>query len=137
MAASAATSLPPYLQPNERAALAEFLDVLHKHHADQVQQVILYGSKARGDFDEESDTDVLVVVTSDDWRAQRPFHHLASSLSTRYDVVLSLLVVGPQAYDRMRRPTPLYEFIVEEGIELWTKAPAPTSKITLPSPTKN
>ncbi|MCC7353827.1 MAG: nucleotidyltransferase domain-containing protein [Anaerolineae bacterium] len=134
---SARTTLPSHLQPNERAALTELLATLHQHYAEQVQHVILYGSKARGDFDEESDIDVLVVVTDDDWRAQRPFHRLASSLSTRYDVVLSLLVVGPEAYSRMRRPTPLYEFIAEEGIELWTKALAPTSKTTLPSPTKN
>ncbi len=136
MTASVATSLPLHLQPNERAALMEFLDALQQCYAEQVQHVILYGSKARGDFGEESDIDLLMVITNDDWRAQRPFHRLVSSLSTRYDVVFSLLVVGPKRYSRMQR-TPLYEFISEEGIELWTKASAPTSKITLPSPTKN
>jgi len=51
-----------YLANRERAALDEFLTRLREQHGNEVVLVSLFGSKVRGDFDEESDIDVLLVV---------------------------------------------------------------------------
>ena len=50
------------LRSNERAGLAAFVERLRQHYGDDLQRVVLFGSKARGDFDDESDLDLLVVV---------------------------------------------------------------------------
>jgi predicted nucleotidyltransferase len=44
-----------HLTENERQALAELVERLHRRHGDDLLRVVLFGSKARGDFDEESD----------------------------------------------------------------------------------
>ncbi|MEA3459354.1 MAG: nucleotidyltransferase domain-containing protein [Chloroflexota bacterium] len=61
-----------YLSESERAALEAFIARLRECYADEVVHVILFGSKVRGDFDEGSDLDLL-VVKSEDWR----FHQQA------------------------------------------------------------
>ena len=42
-------------------ALDEFLRVLRKRFGDSIEEVILFGSYARGDYDEESDIDLLII----------------------------------------------------------------------------
>jgi predicted nucleotidyltransferase len=49
-----------FLQDNERLALAEYADRLLSTAGFQVQNVILFGSKARGDLGPDSDLDVLI-----------------------------------------------------------------------------
>jgi predicted nucleotidyltransferase len=51
-----------HLTPNERAGLAAFIHRLHQDYGANLLRVILFGSKARGDCDDQSDLDVLVVV---------------------------------------------------------------------------
>jgi len=49
------------LEPNERAAIEAAAAVLREKLP--VTQVILFGSKARGDDEEESDIDLLLLTT--------------------------------------------------------------------------
>ena len=42
-------------------ALDEFLRVLRERFGDSIEEVILFGSYARGDYDEESDIDLLII----------------------------------------------------------------------------
>ena len=46
--------------PDVRMAIDLFLDALHRDYA--VDEVRLYGSRARGDFTEDSDVDLAVVL---------------------------------------------------------------------------
>ena len=49
--------LPAWLSLSERAALQAFVAALHERFDGQVLSVRLFGSKARGDFDADSDVD--------------------------------------------------------------------------------
>ena len=48
--------------PVERKWLAEFVAAVRARHGEVVQDVIVYGSKARGDCHDDSHIDVLVIV---------------------------------------------------------------------------
>ena len=51
-----------HLTHNERAALDSLVGRLVQVYNRDLLRVVLFGSKARGDFDEESDLDLLIVV---------------------------------------------------------------------------
>jgi predicted nucleotidyltransferase len=119
-----------HLSKNEKAALAEFLACLRQGYADQILHVILFGSKARGDSEPESDVDLLVVVRSDNWRVHQDISHLAFEPMLEHDTLLSTHTIGQDLYARMRRHrTPFYETIRQEGMDLWLKQPTKTSTI--------
>lgn len=117
-----------HLTDRERAALEEFLTRLREQHGSEVVLVSLFGSKVRGDFDEESDIDVLLVVENRNSQLWEDIVEIETELMLKYDVVISSLIMGLDNYEwHLRHRAPLYRNIEREGIELWTRIPGSSS----------
>ena len=73
------------------ALVAEFKCELERIYGDQLKGVFLYGSRARGEAEPESDVDVLIVLN--DWNSYAGeidrIGAAVSELSLKYDVSLS------------------------------------------------
>lgn len=81
------------LSPGDRSAIEEAARVIR--HLTSVEQILVFGSKARGDDDEESDIDLLVLTSRSLTRAER--HAIVDSLfplQLAYSVVLSPIFVA-------------------------------------------
>jgi uncharacterized protein (UPF0332 family)/predicted nucleotidyltransferase len=104
-----------YLTVAERDSVATFLDQLENLCGDQVARVILFGSRARGDYDAESDIDLLIVTRD----GHSEVDEIARQL--RYDEpYLSVHVMSAGEYrTHQRRRDPLYINVRRDGIELW------------------
>jgi len=115
------------LTENERAALKDLVTRLHRRYGDDLERVVLFGSKARGDFDAESDLDVLVVVRfpEEEYREQwQQIVDLAWKAEFEHGVVTSLIVKTPAEYNKMQRERLLlYRNIERDGVTLWTLQP--------------
>ncbi len=116
--------LPSY----ERAALKAFVDHLYKRYGDDLLRVVLFGSKARGDFDAESDLDILVVVRMRDRDYREYWNEIVDmtwDIELAYEVVISLIIKDEPGYAKMReQPLLLARNIKQDGIVLWTKQPS-------------
>ena len=112
-----------YLTGREKAALSDFVARLREKYADEVMLVVLFGSKVRGGFDEESDLDVLVVVEGDDrWPYWRAITDLTSDLLLDYEVNISALVFDEEHYRWLiEHRTPIYNNTSREGVPIWMK----------------
>ena len=117
-----------HLMENERRALAELVDRLRRRYGDDLLRVVLFGSKARGDFDEESDLDVLIVasIPETDYRQhRRTISEDAYDIELNYGVVFSLLIQTETEYAQMRAWDLLINRnIDQDGVELWTSRPS-------------
>jgi predicted nucleotidyltransferase len=115
-----------HLQPSERRAVSEFLDLLQRHHPGRALRTALFGSKARGDSTPGSDIDILVIVDQEDWRLSHAISDLAADVSLEYDVLIAPRVIGQERWERMTQlGFSLYRNIVAEGIPL-SPVPAPS-----------
>ncbi len=111
-----------YLTRRERRALAEYLTRLREQFGDQVQHVILYGSKVRGDFDAESDIDLFVVFKELDQAYEDALSWLALDLDLKHEVLLSDFLVDQERFARMKKiQEPLIQDLMTQGVDLWTK----------------
>lgn len=113
--------LPDHLMNYEKVALSNLAEELRRKLGDKLLFITLFGSKARGDFDEESDIDVFIVVRngSDLHQQKQVIIELVSELSLRYDIVLSPLVMDMSEYQwNLRLKMPLIHFIEREGVAL-------------------
>jgi predicted nucleotidyltransferase len=107
-------SLDSLLTHKERRAVDAFVSSLRRQYPDRIRDVILFGSKARGDSHPDSDIDILIVVDNDDWRFSHAISQLAARVSLNYDVLL-----GPRVIRQARwQHSLLYSTISSEGIPL-------------------
>ena len=59
---------------------------------DDLQSVILYGSYARGDYDDASDIDIMIIADvnrEDLFRYKRPIIRVTSELGLENDIVIT------------------------------------------------
>jgi predicted nucleotidyltransferase len=79
--------------------------------------LILYGSYARGDYKEDSDLDILVLVDKDritrfdQKRIKYPLYDIEFDTGT----IISPLIFSKKDWDSNHRITPFYENIAREG----------------------
>jgi predicted nucleotidyltransferase len=116
-----------HLTPNERAGLAAFIHRLHQDYGANLLRVILFGSKARGDFDAQSDLDVLVVVHmsgEDYWQHWRRIVDMAWAVELAYSLVISSIIKNEHDYTKLCEHRSLLARNIErDGIVLWTMSP--------------
>lgn len=85
-----------------------------------VTRIILFGSKVTGDYDEESDVDVLVLISS---RVTNEIRSLVIretfDINLDYDVNISSLVVEDKEWNEgMVSVLPFHDEVEEVGVEL-------------------
>lgn len=108
-----------HLCPTERQALAEFVQQLRERFDGGVRSALLFGSRARGEGTPDSDLDVLVVVTSDDWRVHKQIRYLAADICLKHDLNLSPRVWSTAHLQEMEQlQTHLHRNIQRDGIRL-------------------
>lgn len=83
-----------------------------------VERVILFGSKVRGDSDEHSDIDLLVVTShSLHWKEEKDIVDTLFDLGMEHDVIFSPLFASREEWERgIFREFPIYRAIIEEGV---------------------
>jgi predicted nucleotidyltransferase len=109
------------LTPGEQEAIEEYLSRIHDEFPGRVLSVLLFGSKARGDAEDESDIDLLAVVDTEDPSFRSALWRIASDVSLAHNLVLSVRVYGqPRWREASRLRLPLYRAIVADGVPLET-----------------
>lgn len=108
-----------HLTDSERETLTDFLAGLRHRFDGQVRQVILFGSRARGDAEPESDMDVVVVLRKVDVAASKGVRHLAVEVWLRHGIYVSTRVWSQAHWLRLEKlQTLLYQNIRRDGIDL-------------------
>lgn len=105
----------------DQQALREFVAYLEKSFPDQIEYIALFGSKARGDSHQDSDIDVLVILSREDRELRREILKQAARFSLEYEVLLSPRVVGSERWEKMRGFS-LYQNVQREAARLGIKS---------------
>lgn len=79
-----------YLNVHEEQAVQELKQEISAMLGNKLNQFILYGSKARGDFDQDSDIDLLIVVDELDAASDDRIVELANDIELKYEVPISV-----------------------------------------------
>jgi len=88
---------------------------------DKLDAVILYGSYARGDYDEESDIDIMVRIkcSRDDlMKYFYEFSDIGSQLSLDNDVTVSILIYDTDTFNRYKTAMPFLVNVEREGVKV-------------------
>ena len=85
-----------------------------------VDRIVLFGSVARGEADEESDVDLLIILKDSASHQERDLiTSIILDINLAYDTNLSELIVDQQTWDYgLPSVLPIHRAIQEEGIPL-------------------
>jgi predicted nucleotidyltransferase len=98
--------------------LSSVRDFAESVFAEKLNKVILYGSYARGDFDDESDVDVMIIVDMDEenLRAyENEFTEFSSDMSVENEVLVVPFLCGKAKFDAQTESAPFYRNVNTEG----------------------
>ena len=112
-------TLTSHIIPTESRAIASLVkeEILN---VDATAAVILFGSRARGDAENESDWDFLVLTQKKETEllAEKLRKIMLRNIELNYDVSISLIVKNVSVWENKYSVTNIYRSIFEEGILL-------------------
>lgn len=114
-----AISRQRYLNYNEQKALEEIVNKISLMYPT-IKEIILYGSKARGDYEEESDIDLLFITDSTLPRKKRSeIYDAIYEIEVEHDVIASVVFVSES--DFRSKESHFLKQVKMEGITLWSR----------------
>lgn len=107
------------LNENEKQAVNELVKGLKKLYGDNLTRVILYGSKARGESQPDSDIDILAVLKEmgSNYDEIGKINEVAAPLSLKYDIVLSVLPKKEERFNESYKTIFIHN-VLSEGVSL-------------------
>lgn len=102
----------------ERRALNELADILANETS--VLKIIAYGSRVRGDFREDSDLDVLVIIEKRDRYIKERIIDIFYSYEMNLDIPFSVTILSKEEFDfNDAMGSPFIKSIKEEGLLIY------------------
>jgi predicted nucleotidyltransferase len=114
-----ASRFPAHLTTAEYGALGEFLPAVRSLLGADLIEIRLFGSRARGERQDDSDLDVALVVSAAGRVKRYEVYDLAFDIQLKTGVALAPLVIEKSRLDELReRERLLAQDLDREGISL-------------------
>jgi len=89
---------------------------------DRLRKIILYGSYARGNYNENSDLDIMVLADIDEHEYksfESKIDDVASELGLDNDIIISVLLNKESLFMSRLSISPFYRNVLSEGVEIY------------------
>ena len=89
---------------------------------DRLKKIILYGSRARGDYNPYSDMDIIVLADYNEQERrlyEKALSRVASDIGLEYDVIVSVMLNNEHLFMSRLPISPFYRNVISEGIEIY------------------
>lgn len=112
--------MTPQIKQNLKKNELQAIEELKRHIQEKVpgSQIILFGSKARGDFEEFSDIDLLVIVPDTNTGAiEQEILDVQYETELKYDVIFGIVIESRSFWDSSRaKAMPFHWNVDKEGV---------------------
>lgn len=107
------------LTREERVALSELKSALEELLGDRLVRFVLYGSRARGDYDPESDVDVAIIVKGLTRDQKNRLLDIVADIEVEHITPLSTLILSEEDFNHLKQRERRIALDIEiEGIPL-------------------
>lgn len=99
--------------------IKQFVENVSELLGDRLKKVILFGSYARGDYDINSDIDIMILTDLDDEELAKyriKIRDLAYDLEFENDMIISPVIRNIEKYNNRINIIPFYMNVQKEGV---------------------
>jgi len=108
-----------YLSPVEKEIIQSFVAELKGRLGNEIVRIALFGSKVRGDYSEESDIDIFILVREKTSDIRDKVGHLTADYIFDHDIPLSPVLYDLFEYQKNKElGSFFFENVEKEGISL-------------------
>jgi len=105
------------LTSQEQQWLDEYRKALDEQFPGLVEDMIIFGSKARDSATEDSDLDILIVIREGDWHQKQAVTQPGYMSAIETDVVPSFIVLTRYEWEQHRkRQAPFWQTVTRDGV---------------------
>ena len=107
------------LKLEEQNAVREFARLLRSKYGHVIKEIILFGSKARGERRQDSDIDILIVLNGISFEIKKAISDLAAQENIKHNVLISTIRYDAAAWENpVISHSPFGQAVRNEGIWL-------------------
>lgn len=93
---------------------------LQKKFKEKLAKIVLFGSYARGDYDNESDIDIFVLIEDDEpEKYSDEIVDLEVDLTIKFGVLPSIILRDINYFHENKEIIPFYRNVEKEGVEIY------------------
>ncbi|KJS21881.1 MAG: DNA polymerase III subunit beta [Clostridiaceae bacterium BRH_c20a] len=99
--------------------LSEVVKDVKNLYGEKLKEIVLYGSYSRGQNDDESDIDLLILIDIDESELKyydKKLNNIISDIGYRHMKVLSLIDISYEKFNHWVDVVPFYKNVRNEGI---------------------
>ena len=99
--------------------MSQITDHSRNVFSDKLKDVILYGSYARGDYDEESDIDVMIMVDMQPEELSKyrwDFSCFCADLNVENNILIASKLQSAQLFEQWKDTLPFYQNVLKDGV---------------------
>jgi predicted nucleotidyltransferase len=90
---------------------------LQKHYGDSIKYVVLFGSQARGESNEHSDYDILIVLENDySGKDENIILDLCYDIDLKYNILLDVHLLSQKELSSQRGKQPIFVDALKSGL---------------------
>ena len=103
------------------AATGAFAKGCRDIYGQKLNSVILFGSCARGDYEQDSDIDIMVLLDAphgDAAKVQWRLIEISNKIGLEYDVVISPVVQSYETFNEYLPASGFFQSVLKEGVKI-------------------
>lgn len=91
--------------------------LLKSRFADDLKDIVLFGSQVYGQAHKDSDYDFLIILKKKaDWKIEREISDICYEVDLKYNIITDIHVIGESELNTLRGKQPIFVNAIENGL---------------------
>ncbi len=105
------------MEIDKKKILEDLNFLLKSRFADDLKDIVLFGSQVNGHSHNDSDFDILIILTKKaDWKIEREISDLCYEVDLKYNIITDTHVIGEPELNTLRGKQPIFVNAIAKGL---------------------
>jgi predicted nucleotidyltransferase len=97
--------------------LKDLKHLLKSRFADEIKDIVLFGSQVNRHAHKDSDYDILIILKKKaDWKVEREISDLCYEVDLKYNIITDTHVIGVPELNTLRGKQPIFVNAIANGL---------------------